>query len=254
MEEKGRVRLLLAENFVLFGTVLSALFWLLEALIHTYIFGGQGFYEQVLVTDLNELWMRLFAVSVIMGFSFHAHRTILRQKQAEADMRRSRDLYSALAESASELIFMVDREFRLTYVNGSAAEFIGKKTGDIIGRRIDEFFEPESLEWQKPQLSQALESRHSSSSEDFFERNGRVWWLDTSFVPLMDSSGTAYAVLGISRDVTAKKKAEEALKDRLDELERFRRVTVGRELRVKELKDRVSELEKGLDRSGPRTG
>ncbi|MBI5306979.1 MAG: hypothetical protein HZB37_01230 [Planctomycetes bacterium] len=51
--------------------------------------------------------------------------------------------------------------------------------------------------------------------------------------------------------LTSLKKNEEKLKQRLDDLEQFRKVTVQREIRMRELKDRVAELEKALCRDAP---
>jgi predicted nucleic acid-binding Zn-ribbon protein len=51
-------------------------------------------------------------------------------------------------------------------------------------------------------------------------------------------------VEGIANDVTERKNAEEALKQRVAALERFQKITVDRELRMKELKQKIKELEK----------
>lgn len=50
-------------------------------------------------------------------------------------------------------------------------------------------------------------------------------------------------------DITARKKAEEELKKKIDELERFRKVTVQREFRMEELRRRIRELEKEIKRA-----
>jgi len=52
--------------------------------------------------------------------------------------------------------------------------------------------------------------------------------------------------MSMVQDITERKRAEDALRKRNEELERFERVVVGRELRMKELKDRIAELEEAL--------
>ncbi|HJW86635.1 MAG TPA: PAS domain S-box protein, partial [Candidatus Brocadiaceae bacterium] len=54
--------------------------------------------------------------------------------------------------------------------------------------------------------------------------------------------------LGIARDITERKDAEDKLKQHVNDLERFRKVTIQREIRMRELKDRVEELEAEIDR------
>ncbi len=54
--------------------------------------------------------------------------------------------------------------------------------------------------------------------------------------------------LGIARDITERKDAEDKLKQHVNDLERFRKVTIQREIRMRELKDRVAALEAEIDR------
>lgn len=54
-------------------------------------------------------------------------------------------------------------------------------------------------------------------------------------------------VLGIVRDITQRRKMEEEIKLRNEELERFKNIAVGRELRMIELKEKIKQLEKTLN-------
>ena len=48
------------------------------------------------------------------------------------------------------------------------------------------------------------------------------------------------------RDVTKRRETEEKLREKMDELERFNKLMIGRELRMVELKKRIKELEEKL--------
>ncbi|HAG51212.1 MAG TPA: hypothetical protein DCL42_07735 [Deltaproteobacteria bacterium] len=61
----------------------------------------------------------------------------------------------------------------------------------------------------------------------------------------MNIKGRWHAV-GVIRNITKRKEAEYAIKRQLDELLRFQKATIDREFRMKELKDRVRELEEEL--------
>jgi hypothetical protein len=64
---------------------------------------------------------------------------------------------------------------------------------------------------------------------------------------LKDEQGKVKGALSTARDITERKKAEEELKDKMNELQRFHKLTVGRELTMIELKKEVNEL---LKKSG----
>jgi hypothetical protein len=49
--------------------------------------------------------------------------------------------------------------------------------------------------------------------------------------------------LAVIRDITERKQSDDGLKKKIDELERYKDVTVGRELRLIELKKKIKELE-----------
>jgi len=68
----------------------------------------------------------------------------------------------------------------------------------------------------------------------------------TANVALKDEEGKPTAVMEISRDITESKRIEQELKKKVHDLERFHKFAVGRELKMKELKDRVRELEERL--------
>lgn len=61
----------------------------------------------------------------------------------------------------------------------------------------------------------------------------------------VDTKGNIIGFLMIGEDITRLKENEEKLRRQVEELERFKKATIQRELRMKELRDRIKELEKG---------
>ncbi|MBI5687449.1 MAG: PAS domain S-box protein [Verrucomicrobia bacterium] len=72
--------------------------------------------------------------------------------------------------------------------------------------------------------------------------SGRRWFADASGAPLRDSAGSVVGGIAVTVDITARKQAEEKLRKSNQELERFNRAMVGRELRMVELKKEVNKL------------
>jgi len=73
---------------------------------------------------------------------------------------------------------------------------------------------------------------------------GEQIWLKTSKVPLIDLYGNTIGILGSYEDITERKMAELELKEKMYALERFQKLTVGRELAMIELKKEINEIMK----------
>jgi PAS domain S-box-containing protein len=76
----------------------------------------------------------------------------------------------------------------------------------------------------------------------FKHKAGKYYWFQDRFTVMRDDGGQAVALIGSLSDVTDRKEAEEALHQKMDELERFQRLTVGRELRMVEMKNEINAL------------
>ena len=73
-------------------------------------------------------------------------------------------------------------------------------------------------------------------------------WLETQAGPLLDAAARVEALICITRDVTERKRTEAQIQGQLEELQRWREVTLGREDRVLSLKEEVNALLKELGR------
>ncbi|UCF87680.1 MAG: PAS domain S-box protein, partial [Nitrospiraceae bacterium] len=74
-------------------------------------------------------------------------------------------------------------------------------------------------------------------------KKGHLVILETSGVPFYNSDGAFRGYRGIDRDITERKKIENDVKERVAELEGFYEMSVSRELRMKELKNKIENLE-----------
>ncbi len=132
-------------------------------------------------------------------------------RRTEDSVQKSEERYRTLAEAAHDMIFIVDREDNIQYLNSFAAKQLGQPLADMIGKPRSELFPPYMAEPQKYDLKKVLENGEPLNAESSAVLSGRTVWLSTSLVPIISSNGEVAAVLGISRDITDRKKAQDAL-------------------------------------------
>ena len=148
-----------------------------------------------------------------------AHDVTDRNVAAER-VQESEERYRTLAETSPDMIFVIDAADRVQYVNGRAARQFDKTPEQIIGRLRTVIFPPGMAESQAPDLERVFNLGESQSSESSIIFPGGQQWLETRLVPLRDQAGNISAVMGVSRDATRRRKAEERIQKAMDDLER----------------------------------
>jgi len=138
----------------------------------------------------------------------------LEQRIAErtAELSESEERYRILSETSPDMIFVIDRDDKVQYVNTLAAQRFGKTPEQVIGKPRTELFPPSIATRQEIDLQQILRTGEPHSSESPIVFPDAQLWLDTQLVPLRNEAGEVSAVMGVSRDITDRKRADEALR------------------------------------------
>ena len=134
------------------------------------------------------------------------------RRQNEEALRRSDAYYRVLTTAAQDHIFVVNHEDRVEYVNQAAAEQLRTTPDRVIGKRRSEIFPAEVAERQGVNLRSVLAEGKPLYAEGRTMYLDREVWLSTWLAPIPDESGKVTAVLGLSRDMTARKRAEDELR------------------------------------------
>ncbi len=167
-------------------------------------------------------------------------RDITKRKQVEDALRQSRDeLEKRVAERTAELskehrllrtlienlpdsIYAKDTTGRKTMSNPADLKVMGCKTeAEAIGKSDFDFFPKDAAEqfWANDQ--KVIHGEPVINREEFFlDEKGRKCWFLTSKLPLCDQDGKTVGLVGIGRNITEQKQAEEALRQSRDELEK----------------------------------
>lgn len=140
-------------------------------------------------------------------------RDITDRKQAETAIRESEARYRSLAEASNDLIYIVDADETIQYVNSSSARQFGLESHQLVGRPMRELFPVKIASRQAAELQRVLQKGKPVYVEATTDFPTRSAWLGTWLIPLKDDSGRTTSVMGVSRDITESKQAEVALLD-----------------------------------------
>jgi PAS domain S-box-containing protein len=136
---------------------------------------------------------------------------ITARKRAEENLRASEERYRLLADTSPEMIYMVDTNGYLKYVNPSAAQRLDKKPEEIIDRHLAAFFSQESAANHLRAIQNVISTQKVYKSEILEQFPSGKLWIDVLLSPVIGKDNNVIGVLGLSNDITLRKNAEEAL-------------------------------------------
>ncbi len=167
-----------------------------------------------------------------------------RRKEMESQLILSSQEWRTTFDSISEGISIHNMDRQVIKLNKPLAEFLGMPLKEVLGRKCFEIFHGLNEPIADCPMSRVLISKKPEQTEFFDGRRDK--WLSILCCPVLDEEGTFLNVSHIVRDITEQKREKDEIARRVEELERFRKATIQREFRIRELKARVRELETKL--------
>jgi PAS domain S-box-containing protein len=169
----------------------------------------------------NLKWVRVMGEAVQEGGKtvkvIGTFQDITDRRKAEESQREKDRLVHSLAEAMPDLVYIKDPAGRYLHINKQFASCWGVDREEVIGGAIQNFL-PTEL-WQQCEASdQAVISNNApyTAEESYRDQDGLEICFETRKVPVLDDQDNVVAIVGISRDITERKRAERALKDRED--------------------------------------
>ena len=160
------------------------------------------------------------------------------------------NLLRTLVSTIPDLIWLKDPEGVYLACNPMFERFFGAKEAAIVGKTDYDFVERELADFFREHDRKAMRADAPSVNLEWvtFADDGHRALLETIKSPMRDTEGRLIGVLGIARDITANHENQEQLVAQVAELRRWQEATLGRELRILDLKREVNELlaERGL--------
>ncbi len=175
-------------------------------------------------------------------------------------------IFRQFAEASGQGMGMADLEGNVTYTNPALSRIIGiTKTEDTCQINIRKYYSEEDLpKLENEILPEVFERGHKTLEIPLISANGNITPTIQSIFLIRDEHGKPFYLANVVTDISERKRIEnelrdhhdrleelvtertEALNERVQDLEKFYEMSVGREMRMIELKKRISQLESEL--------
>jgi hypothetical protein len=162
---------------------------------------------------------------------------ITKRKRNEEALRESEERLQQVVENGQEWIWEVNANGLFTYASPLVETLIGYKPEEIVGKvHFYDLFHPDDREKLKKTSLEVF--THKKPFRAFVNRNvhkdGRIVWLSTSGIPMLNKEGVLLGYRGVDTDITKRRQAEETLRE---SEEKYRLLVSG-------IKDVVFEIDK----------
>ncbi|MBC7092210.1 MAG: PAS domain S-box protein, partial [Nitrososphaeria archaeon] len=177
-------------------------------------FEGKNIWAEVIMNPLYD------AKNKLSGIVFSI-RDISDRKLYEEELKASEEKFRTLVESMSDIVFILDRHQRHIGVFGqwlkmyktSPEVFLGKTAREVLGDEAAKVHEEANVK--------ALEGENVTYEWSTKTAEGKTLYFQTSLSPLRDSKGNIIGIVGVGRDITKLKEAEEKLQEYTRNLEKI---------------------------------
>lgn len=176
--------------------------------------------ERLVWPDGHESWVSATKVPLrnregtIIG-TLGISRDITKHHEMEAALQRERDRLRTLIDHLPDYIFIKDSECRFVTVNKSHIEIFGCASEDeIVGKTDFDFCPPDLARLYEEDDLRVLQTGMTlvNREEEMVAPSGERRWILTTKVPLRDEYDRIVGLVGICRDITKRKRAEEELR------------------------------------------
>jgi len=185
--------------------------------------------------DGREIPVELSLASVRLKGRWHAvgiMRDISERKETEKALRESEEKHRFLTESITETIWTMSMDLAFTYVSPSSINIQGWTPEELMALSLDRIMPAPELEKVMTALAQEIAEgertghyRRSRTLEaEVFHKNGGRLWTEVTATIMVDEAGLPTGILGVTRDVTQRKKAEAEKLELLEKLSRSRKM------------------------------
>ncbi len=168
---------------------------------------GEMIYVQVLKSPVYDSRNEIVGVQAIFW-------DVTEKRRAEDSFAQERQLLTSLLDHIPDSIYFKDHKSRFIRINEAMVKrFSLADASDALGKDDFDFFKPEHAQAAFNDEQRVMESGEPIIGKEEKEvwPDGRIIWVSTTKMPLRDTRGQIAGTFGVSRDITDRKRIEEAM-------------------------------------------
>jgi PAS domain S-box-containing protein len=162
-------------------------------------------------------------------------REIGERKRIEQRLSENENRFRTIVETAKDVIWTVDLNLEFTYVSPAVTQVLGYSVDEAMSMHALDMLTPVSRELAMRAFQEELEIQMSDSPErdrsrseeiELIRKDGSTRWVEITVTFMRDPSDQLIGLFGISRDITQRKRAEEALRSSEENLRKLYEISV----------------------------
>jgi two-component system CheB/CheR fusion protein len=127
------------------------------------------------------------------------------RKRAEHALARD----AALLARVEDAIICTDAQGLITYWNKGAEQLYGWTSAELLGRPLADRLPPEGHSFIEPILRGVLDGKTLAGEFEDYRKDGSRVWIDAQAYPMLDDQGHVTGLMGVARDITARRREAE---------------------------------------------
>ena len=168
-----------------------------------------------IIVDQNGMPIRIDGVS----------RDITERKRVEEELRINEERYRLLAENARDVIWNMKLDGTITYISPAIEQLRGLTVEEAMNQPLDKIHTPDSqvmvvgyLQKLNIAFASGLPLENFREELEYYCKDGSILWAEVIVFPIPASNYSSVTLIGVSRDITERKQAEEAIKLKNEQL------------------------------------
>ena len=200
------------DRLTLIGICLGGVFWIIESLMHVFVFHRISIVESVFSPEPHEAWMRLIIVGMFVCFGIYAQLLMNARKQAQAALAVANAELTQIFETSADGMRVIDRTFNMLRANETFCELTGMRKKDALGKKCYEVFRGPLCHTDGCPLTRILngEDRVECDSEKIPENGPEIQCIVTA-TPFKGPEGEVIGIVEDFKDISQRKQTEKEL-------------------------------------------